>query len=79
MEEAVESLNSLNISYQVVYQEDNGEKTPITQKIVQPKIEGAIITAEGASDATVKTNIIQAVGAVTGLATHKIQVFEMGE
>ena len=61
----------------IIYQEDNGEKTPITQKVVQPKVEGAIVTAKGASDATVKTSIIQAVEAVTGLATHKIQVFEM--
>ena len=60
-----------------MYQEENGEKTPIIQKTVQPKIEGAIITAKGASNATVKTNIVQAVEAATGLATHKIQVFEM--
>ena len=53
------------------------KKTPIIQKTVQPKIEGAIITAKGASNATVKTNIVQAVEAATGLATHKIQVFEM--
>lgn len=62
---------------EVVYQEEDGEKTPITQKIVQPKIEGAIITAKGANNADTKTNIIQAVEAITGLATHKIQVFEM--
>lgn len=61
----------------VIYQENNGEKSPITQKTIMPKIEGAIITAEGASNVDVKTNIIQAVEAVTGLATHKIQVFEM--
>lgn len=61
----------------IVYKEDNGEKTPITKKVVQPKIEGAIITAKGASNANTKANIIQAVEAVTGLATHKIQVFEM--
>lgn len=61
----------------IIYQEEDGQKTPITQKIVQPKIEGAIITAKGANQANVKTNIIQAVEAVTGLATHKIQVFEM--
>ena len=47
------------------------------QKVVQPKIEGAIITAKGANNADTKANIIQAVEAVTGLATHKIQVFEM--
>lgn len=62
---------------EIVYQEDDGEKTPITQKIVQPKIEGAIITAKGANNIDTKTNIIQAVEAITGLATHKIQVFEM--
>lgn len=60
----------------IIYKEDSGEKIPITQKIIQPKVEGAIITAKGASDVNTKTNIIQAVEAVTGLATHKIQVFE---
>lgn len=61
----------------IIYKEENGEKIPITQKVIQPKIEGAIITAKGANNANTKTNIIQAVEAVTGLATHKIQVFEM--
>ena len=61
----------------IINQEENGEKTPITKKIIQPKIEGAIITAKGASNANTKNNIIQAVEAITGLATHKIQVFEM--
>ena len=63
----------------IVYQENNGDKIPITQKTVQPKIEGAIITAQGANNAVVKANIIQAVEAATGLATHKIQVFEMSK
>lgn len=62
---------------EIVYQDNNGNKTPIVQKTVQPKIEGAIITAKGASDINIKTSIIQAVEAATGLATHKIQVFEM--
>lgn len=61
----------------IIYEEKNGIKTPITQSIINPKIEGAIITAQGATNADVKTNIIQAVEAVTGLATYKIQVFEM--
>ena len=61
----------------IIYKEDNGEKTPITKKIIQPKIEGAIITANGANNASTKANIIQAIEAVTGLPTHKIQVFEM--
>ena len=53
------------------------EKTPMTQKIVDQKIEGAIVTAKGANDANVTTSIVQAVEAVTGLPTHKIQVFEL--
>lgn len=61
----------------IIYQESSGEKTPITQSIISPKIEGAVVTAEGAGNMQVKSDIIQAVGAVTGLSTHKIQVFEM--
>lgn len=62
---------------EIIFEEVNGEKTPITQKVVMPKIEGAIITAEGAGDANIKTNIIQAVSAATGLSTYRIQVFQM--
>lgn len=62
---------------EIIYKEENGEKVPITKKIIEPKVQGAIITAKGASDVNIKTSIIQAVEAVTGLATHKIQVFEM--
>lgn len=51
----------------------------VTEKTVMPVIEGAIITAQGASNSVVKSNIISAVEAVTGIATHKIQVFEMGQ
>ncbi len=47
----------------------------MAQTIINPKIEGVIVTAEGANDANVKTNIMLAVEAVTGVATHKIQVF----
>lgn len=62
---------------EIVYTEENGDKKPIAQKVVMPKIEGAIITAEGASNTDIKASIVQAVEAVTGLVTHKIQVFEM--
>lgn len=65
-------VKEVDSSKEVVYQNDE----IITQKKISPKIEGAIITATGANNATVKTNIIQAVEAATGLATHKIQVFE---
>lgn len=73
----IRKIEETDTQKDIIYKEDNGEKTPITKKVVQPKIEGAIITAKGANNAETKTNIIQAVEAVTGLATHKIQVFEM--
>ncbi len=64
---------------EVIYQDKDGEKVPVTQSIIKPKIEGAIITATGAGNSEVKLKITQAVEAATGLATHKIQVFEMSK
>lgn len=61
----------------IMQENSSGEKSIITQKTVSPKIEGAIITAEGGENANLKTQIIQAVEAATGLATHKIQVFKL--
>ncbi len=66
-----------DVKKDIIYEEADGEKVPITQSIISPKVEGAIITAEGAGNATTKANIIQAVEAVTGIASHKIQVFAM--
>ena len=64
---------------EIVYTDENGKNKPITEKVVMPVIEGAIITAQGVDNANIKTSIVSAVEAVTGLAVHKIQVFEMGE
>ena len=62
---------------EIVYTDENGSNKPITEKVVMPVIEGAIVTARGAGNANVKASIVSAVEAVTGLAVHKIQVFEM--
>ena len=63
---------------EIVCSDESGQNKPITEKVVMPVIEGAIITAQGAKDSNVKSSIVSAVEAVTGLAVHKIQVFEMG-
>ena len=75
----VRTIQQTDTQKEVVYNDESGNKTPVTEKIINPKIEGAIITAEGASNSGIKANIISAVEAVTGLATHKIQVFEMNK
>lgn len=67
---------SSNVNKEVV---TNGESKPITQTVLLPKVEGAIVIAQGGGNALAKSNIVQAVSAVTGLATYKIQVFEMSK
>ncbi|MCI8309736.1 MAG: hypothetical protein HFJ45_06075 [Clostridia bacterium] len=49
----------------------------VLEKKIMPKLEGAIVIAEGAGDTAVKANILSAVEAATGLLSHKVQVFEM--
>lgn len=71
------NVTEVDTQKEVAYSEENGSSTPITEKVIMPTIEGAIVTAQGAENANVKANIIAAVEAVTGLATHKIQVFKM--
>lgn len=65
---------SSNLNKEVI---TDGDNKAVTQTVILPKVEGAIVIAEGGGNATIKANIIQAVSAVTGLATYKVQVFEM--
>lgn len=67
-------ISESDISKEVVLDSNNNI---ITESIQMPEIEGAIVMAKGAQDIEIKNNIIQAVCAVTGLSTHKVQVFEM--
>lgn len=60
----------------VIFKEYGSQKEVAVEKTIMPKVEGAIITAEGAANANTKMNIINAVEAVTGLTVDKIQVFE---
>ena len=70
-------IESTDINKEVVFEQSNGTSKPVTERVIMPKIEGAIVIAEGGGNATIKTNIVQAVSAVTGLATYKVQVFKM--
>ena len=71
------NVTSTEIQKDIVFSEKSGSKEPVTQKTTMPVIQGAIVTAEGVDDATVKTKIVNAVGAVTGLTVDKVQVFQM--
>ena len=67
-------IEEKDTSKEIIY--TNGSEIE-TQTVINPVVKGAIVIAEGASNATVKTNIVSAVEAITGLATYKVQVFEM--
>ena len=41
----IRKITENDITKEIIYKEENGEKIPMTQKTVMPKIEGAIITA----------------------------------
>ena len=43
-------IEEIDTNKEIIFEETNGEKVPITQKVVMPKIEGAIVTAEGARE-----------------------------
>lgn len=70
-------IEQVDSNREIIFEEKNGEKIPITEKIIMPKIEGAVIIAQGAENINIKTNIIQAVAAATGLPSYRIQVFPM--
>ena len=73
----VRTINENSSKREVVYEENNGQRNVVTSSVVTPAIKGAVVLAKGANNGMVKSNIIQAVEAATGLPTHKIQVFEM--
>lgn len=73
-EGGVRTIENYDTNKEVI---SDANQNPITEKIILPKMEGAVVIAKGAANTQVKENIINAVEAATGLAVHKIQVFEM--
>ncbi len=71
------TVEEKGVNKEVIFTEENGASVPATQTIINPKVEGVIVTAEGANDASTRANIVSAVEAVTGVPTHKVQVFSM--
>lgn len=67
-------IESIDTNKEVI---SDANQNPITEKVVYPKAEGAIISVKGSISTITKDSIIQAVSATTGLPTHKIQILEM--
>ncbi len=73
----VRTINENSSKKEVIYEDNNGQRSVVTSSVITPEIKGAVVIAKGANNGVVKSNIIQAVEVATGLPTHKIQVFEM--
>ena len=50
---------------------------PFVKRTVYPEIKGAVVAAEGAADAEIKQEILDAVTASLGLAPHKVYIGEL--
>ena len=71
------TIEEQGVNKEVIFTDENGANVPATKTVINPKVEGVIVTAEGAGNANIKGNIIEAVVAVTGVGAHKVQVFSM--
>ena len=60
----------------VYTEEQSGTKKPIILKQLTSKVMGVVVSADGGGDIVVKTNIIRAVEALTGVSAYRIQVFK---
>ena len=61
----------------VIITDENRVQTGLVQHIVYPEYRGAIIVCQGADNAVVRLNIMEAVSRITGLGMDKISVLKM--
>lgn len=74
----VESGTTDKSSETDIITEDNGDGESVAvRRQTYPSIRGVIVVAEGASDAGLRSELIAAVAAVTGVSQHKIRVMSM--
>ena len=52
-------------------------ETPLTVQTMSPSFQGAVVAAEGADDAVVKLNLVNAVSSLTGLGAGDITVIKL--
>ena len=59
-----------------VFVENGSEKEPIVEKELRPAVEGVVISAQGGGNASVKTEISEAMQALFNIPAHKIKVLK---
>jgi len=70
-------ISSFDSDETVVYNSVSGNSEPYVIKVLQPKVEGIIVIAEGAGSGRVSKNISDAIQSLFGLEAHKITIVKM--
>lgn len=61
----------------VLVENESGQSVPYVTKTVEPEVEGIVVIAEGAGQAKIENEIIEAVEVLFPVAVHKIKVMKM--
>lgn len=61
-----------------VYSNVSGDSEPFIVKTLNPRVEGVLVVANGASNSVVCQNITEAVCALYGVEAHRVKVLDMG-
>lgn len=61
----------------VLVENENGQSVPYVTKTVEPEVEGVVVIAEGAGQAKIENEIIEAVEVLFPVSVHKIKVMKM--
>ena len=70
------SMNTTDISgsEQTVFA---GSSTPYVKKVLSPKVEGVVVSAQGGHNVKTAQNITEAIQALFGIEAHKIKIVKM--
>ncbi len=71
------NVNMVEMGDTTVYSTQSGESIPYVVKVMQPKVEGVMVVAQGAGKGSVNKNITEVIQALFGIEAHKIKVVKM--
>ncbi|NLK69088.1 MAG: stage III sporulation protein AG [Clostridiaceae bacterium] len=69
--------NEKRVERELVFMDgETGGRVPVVTQKFKPEVKGVVVVADGAGSSTVRQNILNAVEALTGIPTHRIQVLK---
>lgn len=72
------NTTNINDSEVTVYQDrQQGNGVPYVKKVLSPRVEGVVVSAQGGGNAGTVQNITEAIQALFGIDAHKIKVVKM--